>query len=173
MTITDLVVSPGKLSVVPDLCEVSIDRRYVPPQTAKECLNQLKQFLADQASSDPEFSAAADYRRTLRRCYTGYEKVMPKAHPPWATDAQSPLVKKSFAALQAIGQCPKEKYWQFGTDGSVTSGVHGIPTIGYSGAEERWAHQAQERINLDAALATIEGYVAMLCAQYGIALEEL
>ncbi len=81
-------------------------------------------------------------------------------------------METSFKALREIGQNPQEKYWKFGTDGSITKGARNIPTIGYSTAEERWAHQPKERVNVDGMLSCIEGYAAMLCGVYGVSLKE-
>lgn len=168
MTVTDVEVLPGGLSVIPDVCRIYVDRRYLPPRTTGDCIAQIEAFLQRQRMKDPAFSAKVYPRTTLRTCYTGYAKEMERKHPAWITEREHPFVQKSFEALEEIGQNPQEKYWKFGTDGSVTRGVFGIPTIGYSMAEERWAHQPKERVSVDAMLACIEGYAAMLCRIYGL-----
>ena len=63
---------------------------------------------------------------------------------------------------------PAAKYWKFGTDGGTTSAIHGIPTIGYSGALESQAHQPKEWVDVEDMVKTYEGYVAMLAEVYGI-----
>jgi len=173
MTVTDLEIKPGGLSVVPDLCRVYVDRRYVPPKTTADCVAQIERFIAARSEKDPEFSAKVYPRATKRTCYTGYTKEMERKHPVWITDREDPFVQASFKALREIGQDPAEKYWKFGTDGSITKGACGIPTIGYSMAEERWAHQPKERVNVDRMLLCVEGYCAMLCALYGLPLSEI
>jgi len=50
----------------------------------------------------------------------------------------------------------------------MIAGIHGIPTLGYSGAEEKWAHQPGEQVSVDAMLGTIEGYVSIPYALYGL-----
>ena len=42
------------------------------------------------------------------------------------------FVEKAFDALKKAGQNPSIKYWKSGCDGSMSCGIHGIPTIGYS-----------------------------------------
>lgn len=168
MTVTDVEVFPGGLSVIPDLCKIYVDRRYLPPRTTRDCIDQIEAFLQRQRLRDPEFSGKVYPRTTLRTCYTGYQKEMERKHPAWVTEREHPFVLSSFEALREIGQNPSEKYWKFGTDGSVTKGVHGVPTIGYSMAEERWAHQPKERVNVEAMLRCVEGYAAMLCRIYNI-----
>lgn len=173
MTVTDLEVRPGGLSVIPDLCRIYVDRRYLPPKTTADCVEQIEAFIQRQKIRDPEFSAKVYPRTTKRTCYTGYTKDMERKHPAWITERDDPFVEASFKALKEIGQDPKEKYWKFGTDGSITKGAHNIPTIGYSTAEERWAHQPKERVNVDGMLSCIEGYAAMLCGVYGVPLKEI
>jgi putative selenium metabolism hydrolase len=173
MTVTDMEVRPGGLSVIPDLCRIYVDRRYVPPKTTADCVEQIKAFIQRQKTRDPEFSARVYPRTTLRTCYTGYTKEMERKHPAWITQRDHPFVEASFKALRQIDQNPQEKYWKFGTDGSITKGAHGIPTIGYSMAEERWAHQPKERVNVDGMLSCIEGYAAMLSELYGISPKDI
>lgn len=95
------------------------------------------------------------------RIYTGYTKKVNKYHPAWMTDENHPLVKKALDALAGAGQPPECVYWKFGADGSLTAGLHGIPTIGYSHAEERWAHQPKEQVRISQMLRTIIGIDAM------------
>lgn len=173
MTVTDMEVRPGGLSVIPDLCRIYVDRRYLPPKTTADCIGQIEAFIQRQKIRDPEFSARVYPRTTTRTCYTGYTKDMERKHPAWITERDNPFVEASFKALREIGQNPQEKYWKFGTDGSITKGARNIPTIGYSTAEERWAHQPKERVNVEGMLSCIEGYAAMLCGVYGLQLKEI
>ncbi|MDR1651365.1 MAG: hypothetical protein LBR87_06235, partial [Synergistaceae bacterium] len=71
-------------------------------------------------------------------------------------------------ALASTGQKPERVYWKFGTDGSMTAGLHNIPTIGYSHAEERWAHQPKEQVSITEMLKTIKGTAAMSAAILGL-----
>ena len=168
MTVTDCIVRPGALSIIPDTCEISIDRRYMPGETIADLIEQFTGLFAAIKHRDPEFEATVEPRIFLERTYTGLEASMKKYHPPWITDEHHPYVIKTMEALHAIGQAPRKKYWKFGTDGSMSAGIHNIPTIGYSGAEEKWAHQPKEQVYVDAMIGTIEGYVSMLCALYDL-----
>ena len=169
MTITDVVVTPGKMySCVPDLCEITLDRRYVPPATIPDTIAQVQKCIDELAAKDPEFKAEVHQRINHRVCYTGYEADAPKQHPAWITDRNNEFVEKSFKALHAIGQNPPEWYWKGGTDGSIFCGQYGIPTIGYASAPVSQSHQPQEYIVVDDMMDCVEGYTAMLCEIYGI-----
>ncbi len=41
-TVTNLVCRPGGLSIIPDECEISIDRRYMPDQKVEDLLNEFE-----------------------------------------------------------------------------------------------------------------------------------
>ncbi|MBO1703097.1 M20 family metallopeptidase [Eubacterium callanderi] len=164
VTITDCIVWPGAQSIIPDECEISIDRRYSPDETLEDVVCQLKAVLDDFAEKDPEFKAEVHPRTYCEKTYTGYTCEVNKYHPPWATDQQIPVVKKALDALENAGQKPECFYWKFGTDGGYTAGLRGIPTIGYSHAEEKWAHQPKEQVKISQMMKTIEGTEAILAA---------
>jgi len=169
MTITDVVVTPGKkYSCVPDLCEITLDRRYVPPATTADTVAQVQRCIDELAAKDPEFKAEVHPRYNHRVCYTGYETTVAKQHPAWTTDRNNEYVEKSFKALRALGQSPTEFYWPGGTDGSIFCGAYGIPTIGYASADIHQCHQPKEYVNIDDMLDCVEGYTSMLCEIYGI-----
>jgi len=168
ITITDCIVKPGAMSIVPDQCEISIDRRYMPDEPLEAILGQFEDIFKELKKNDPDFKATVEPRVFKEKTWTGYEKDVKKYHPPWRTDRELDFVKKTFKALKDIGQNPAEKYWKFGTDGSMTAGIYKIPTIGYSGAEEKWAHQPNEQVNIIEMLKTFDGYIAIMCELMGL-----
>ena len=163
-TVTDCIVKPGAQSIVPDLCEISVDRRYVPGETISDLTAQFEELFRALKAKDPDFSAEVRPRAHDETTYTGYSRRVDKYHPAWKTDPATPVVKTALDALAAAGQPPETVYWKFGTDGSMTAALHGIPTIGYSHAEEKWAHQPRERVSVSEALKTAEGTFAILKA---------
>jgi acetylornithine deacetylase/succinyl-diaminopimelate desuccinylase-like protein len=171
ITVTNLVCKPGALSIIPDECEISIDRRYMPDQTIDDLLKEFETLFADLKKKDPQFDATVCSRKIIERSYTGYEKEVQKYHPPWIVDEADPLVKRSIEALRAIGQNPQINYWKFGTDGSMTAGLLSIPTIGYSGTEEGYAHTPEEMVNIDMMMQSLNGYYAIVTALLGIVVE--
>ncbi len=173
ITITTCDVYPGgTLSVVPDKCIISVDRRYYPGRTLDDLLNEFKAIFAKLEKENPDFKATVEPRYYEETSYTGYVEKVPKAHPAWQTDPENEYVKLSFEALEEIGQPTEEGYWLFGTDGGITCGEYGIPTIGYSGGPESQAHQPQEWVELEEMYKTFAGYIAMLCKLWNIDVNE-
>jgi putative selenium metabolism hydrolase len=162
VTVTNLVCRPGALSIIPDECEISIDRRYMPGERVEELLEEFELLFEEIKKNDPQFEATVCVRKLVERSYTGYEKEVQKFHPPWITDEEHPLVQKTLLAVKKIGQHPEIKYWKFGTDGSMTAALMGIPTIGYSGTEERYAHTPDEMVNIEMIMQSLEGYFSII-----------
>jgi putative selenium metabolism hydrolase len=162
VTVTDLICRPGAMSIIPDECEISIDRRYLLGESVEELLEEFENLFEEIKKDDPQFEATVCVRKLVERSYTGYEKEVQKYHPPWITDKGHPLVQKTLRALKKIGQNPEIKYWKFGTDGSMTSALMGIPTIGYSGTEERYAHTPEEMVNIEMMMQSLEGYFSII-----------
>lgn len=173
ITITNLICRPGALSVMPDECEISIDRRYVPGETLESILEEFKQLFREIKKKDPKFEATVQPRSFLEKSYTGYEKEVKKYHPVWTTDKENPFVQKTLVALKKVGQEPKTGYWRFGTDGSMSAGLMGIPTMGYSGMEEKYAHTPDEQVNIDKMMQSLEGYASIVCELFDIDISKL
>lgn len=168
ITVTNIVCRPGTLSIIPDECEISIDRRYMPDQTIEDLLKEFESLFAEIKKVDPNFDAAVYQRKITERSYTGYQKEVAKFHPPWIVNEKDPLIQMSLKALKKVGQKPRINYWKFGTDGSMTAALMGIPTIGYSGTEECYAHTPEEMVNIDMMMQSLEGYYAITTKLLGI-----
>ena len=162
VTVTDCVVKPGALSVIPDECEISVDRRYMPDETIESLLEEFENLFKGLKEKDSDFDASVSARYFDETTYTGYSKNIMKYHPPWMMERDNIFVEKAFAALKKAGQNPSIKYWKSGCDGSMSCGIHGIPTIGYSWGLEEWVHKPGERVNIDRMLETISGYIEIV-----------
>lgn len=173
ITVTNLICRPGGLSIIPDECEVSIDRRYLPGETLQTILEEFNALFEVMKEDNPKFSASVKVRTFHETSYTGYEKDVLKHHPVWVTAEDHPFVQKTIQALKKIGQPAETGYWKFGTDGSWTAGVLGIPTIGFQWGEESLAHTPIEHISIDQLVKTAEGYAAILCELFDIDLKAL
>jgi len=173
ITVTNLVCRPGALSVVPDECEISVDRRYVPGETLDGILAEFEALFEEIKSRDPKFEAIARVRTSLERSYTGYEKEVQKHHPVWIIERDHPFVQRTLHALKRVGQEVEVGYFAGGVDGGLTAGLMGIPTIGYSGADENLAHTSEEYIPIKTLVETAEGFAAILCELFDIDITEL
>ncbi len=162
VTVTDCRVKPGSLSVIPDECEISVDRRYLPDESIDSLIEEFKNLFSRIKKNDNEFDAEINPRYYNETSYTGYKKRVKKYHPPWIVEENNVFVTKSLEALGCVGQKPSLKYWKSGCDGSMSCGIHGIPAIGYSWGDEKWVHKSRERVNIDQMMMTFDGYLEII-----------
>ena len=88
-----------------------------------------------------------------QQAYTGHHEVRDLFTPGFLMDADDPVI---LAAAQAVGKregsgAAEIRPWMFATDGGWSSGVFGIPTLGFAPGEERFAHTNRERWELEEA----------------------
>ncbi|MBQ9828246.1 MAG: M20/M25/M40 family metallo-hydrolase [Lachnospiraceae bacterium] len=158
----------GDYSSIPDECEILVDRRYTTEQTMEELLDEFRVIFKRLKTAYPDFRGEVYMREFEEISYTGVKSMSRKYNPPWITDRDHPIVQKAFTALEKVGQEPKGAYWLFGTEGCVSCAMHGIPTLGYSGAVESQAHQPKEHVSLDEMMKTLEGYVSIFAEVYDV-----
>lgn len=153
--------SPGALSIVPDRCMLSIDRRTIPGETAETAIGQIKDIIAELAAADPEFRADVVVKSAVETSYTGMSYEVAKDMAPWKISTEHGFVQASQAALEALGQTVKYGYWDFGTDASKTCGIDRKPTIGYSPMQEQYAHTPYDKCRTDYMKTALEGNAAI------------
>lgn len=153
--------SPGALSIVPDKCMLSIDRRTIPGENAEIAKEQIEKIIKELSEKDPEFKADIKVKSALEKSYTGIEYEVPKDMAPWKIDVEHTFVKAAAEALETVGQPVKYGYWDFGTDASKTAGIDRKPSIGYSPMQEQYAHTPYDKVRTDFIVKAVEGNAAI------------
>ncbi|ADY55681.1 peptidase dimerization domain protein [Syntrophobotulus glycolicus DSM 8271] len=153
--------SPGALSIVPDRCMLSLDRRTLPGETAASAIAQIQKIIDDLAAQDPEFRADVAVKSAVETSYTGLSYEAAKDMDPWKISPDHGFVQAAAAALEALGQKVEYGYWDFGTDASKTCGIDRKPTIGYSPMQEQYAHTPYDKCRTDFMKTALEGNAAI------------
>ncbi|SNY41308.1 putative selenium metabolism hydrolase [Orenia metallireducens] len=153
--------SPGALSIVPDKCMLSLDRRTIPGEEAQSAIKEIQELIDQLASEDEEFKADIKVKTALEKSYTGVEYEVPKVMAPWKISTDHPFVKAAANALEELGEPVKYGYWDFGTDASKTAGIDRKPTIGYSPMQEQYAHTPYDKVRTDYISRAIVGNSAI------------
>lgn len=153
--------SPGALSIVPDKCMLSIDRRTIPGETVESVIAEVQAIIDELAAKDPEFRADVKVKTATEVSYTGVSCEAVKYMNPWKISTTHPFVKAASEALSALGQPVKYGYWDFGTDGSKTCGIDRKPTIGYSPMQEQYAHTPYDKCRTDFMKKALAGNAAI------------
>jgi putative selenium metabolism hydrolase len=153
MSVTSIISKPGSGPIVPDYCEIQVDRRLVPQESLEVVLSEMEGY-----APDAEVSLLVD----RFKCYTDYETASEQYFPGWITDRDHWLVKEGVNSLEmGMSKKPDIIGWKFSTDGIATSGQLGIPTIGFGPGDPSLAHQPDEKIALSDVMSAARGYCAL------------
>ncbi|MFQ6052780.1 MAG: YgeY family selenium metabolism-linked hydrolase [Candidatus Bathyarchaeia archaeon] len=153
MAVTNITCRPGAGPIIPDLCEILVDRRLIPEETLDGVLEELRGLAAGA-----EVELVADDLT----CYTGYRTRVEQYFPGWITDRGRWPVEECLRALEEVlGRRPAIIGWRFSTDGVATAGDLGIPTVGFGPGDPSLAHQPDEHVALSDVAAAARGYCAL------------
>lgn len=151
---TDVISRPfPALSVLPDRCTATFDRRTLPGEQEAEVVAQLQEVV-DGAGATGTVEIGVDRFDT----YTGAPVEARNFAAAWYTGTDAPVAR---TALDALGAEPG--LWAFCTNGSGTAAL-GIPTIGYGPGDETLAHRVDEHIELAELREGARGYATLAAA---------
>ena len=141
--VVSLIAGPHTPNSVPDWCEVALDRRLVPGETAETIVESIKKVVEPLGASveipiQPVIS------------HTGLKLDGPAFYPGWLIDEDADILQIGKETFEALWQyAPKVDVWKFSTDGTYSAGVAGIPTMGFGPQEEPYVHTAEDQVNLE------------------------
>jgi putative selenium metabolism hydrolase len=130
VTVLDISASPGALTpIVPDRCELVVDRRFLPEETEDGLLDGFRKFFLKIKAQDPEFEA---------------DVASIKWFPAMFTDPDEPIVKAMLRARERVLGAPGDLgAWYFGVDGTFLNRA-GIPCVGLGPGNEYLAHTPKD-----------------------------
>jgi len=151
---TGIDVLPESRNVIPDEAVVVVDWRVLPGSTDDVLVGQVQESIARHLPQVPSgMSLEVRMAKEHQQAYTGRGEVRDLYTPGFLMDSDDPII---VAAAQAVGKrdgsgAAEIRPWTFATDGGWSSGVFGIPTLGFAPGEERFAHTNRERWELEEA----------------------
>lgn len=150
-TVTGVISEPHEnIAVVPHVCKVFIDRRYVPGESPDRCYEALAELTTDIANTT---GVRADLR-------------LVNIYPLMETPANHPLVATCSEAVRKVtAREPDLIAWRFGVNATFMNAV-GIPSIGLGPGDEKWAHTPHEHVpitELTQASQIYAGIIRELC----------
>jgi len=139
------------VNVVPDRCEIEIDRRLVPGDTSDEVLAHVDAALDELRASDPELRIDRD---------PPFVDI-----PPLETPEEAPVVRAAQQAVAAAGISPEPLGVAYATDAAMLSGLGGIPSVVLGPGNIAQAHTNDEWIEL-AQLEQVVGIYLGICRAF-------
>jgi len=150
---TQIDCHPGRLSVVPDRCSLTLDVRYLPGEGPESREKWVKDIIRKLETTDPELRAEVELRKVM---------------PPFITPADLPFVKTTRSVVREVtGVDPALGAWKFGTDATYLSNTLGIPVIGYGPGNENFAHTPEDHVRVDDLLTAAKVYAALAVEALG------
>lgn len=145
---------PGT-SMVPPGCSARFDRRLVRGETPASVLAELRQALTGQSG------ISVVLQTTRLECDSGTVIEAPAFHPGWALATSDRLVERAQRALRAAGLASEMCYAPFCTNGALTAGVRGIPTLVLGAGDIAAAHAIDESVAVDQLAGAHAAYQAL------------
>jgi len=140
--VVTLIEGPHTPNSVPSWCEVAVDRRLVPGESAESVLAGIRTVV------EP-LGATARIPIQPVRTHTGLRLDGPSFYPGWLLPESDPLLAAGKATGAALfGAEPGVGVWRFSTDGTYSAGAAGIPSLGFGPEEEQYVHTALDQVSL-------------------------
>lgn len=165
VTLIDIHSEPyPSVSTVPARCVARFDCRFAPPETEETLVGLVASLAAGWR--DRERSPAIDchvYNAEFET-FNGRHYSVPEYAAAWLTPTESPIVRASLSGLRDAGLPAVATTYGFCTNGSLTAGLRGVPTIGYGIGREQEAHVVDEYVELANLYRGARGYSAIVGA---------
>jgi acetylornithine deacetylase len=138
------------VNIVPDRCEIEIDRRVIPGETADAARDRVRQFLADRLGNLDDLEFLPPWVRMPALC-------------PGVPDSTLELLSEIIRS--GTGRAPEITGVPFGTDAGPL-GESGLPALVFGPGDIAQAHTKDEWIELDQVRMAAELYY-QFAAQLG------
>jgi putative selenium metabolism hydrolase len=163
LVLTDVISRPYPgLSVVPDQCLATYDRRTLPGESEEHVLAPIREAVERALTAHPGATASVSIAIDAFDSYTGARVEAPNFGPAWWAGEQAPIVITALDGLRSAGLTAETTAWDFCTNGSGTAARLGLPTVGFGPGEEALAHRVDEYIELDDLHLGAQGYTAIV-----------
>jgi len=147
-TVIDIVSGPGRLGpITPDWCEIALDRRYLPEETAASVQKEIEEFMDKRGEKDPDFKGMVE---------------LVKDFPPLYCPEDERIVSIIQEARETVlGDSGDLSVWKFGVDGTFIQRA-GIPCAGFGPGDERFAHTPEDHVPIADLFSSCEVYAEII-----------
>jgi acetylornithine deacetylase/succinyl-diaminopimelate desuccinylase-like protein len=145
-TVLDIRAEPGgQTPIVPDRCEILLDRRYFTDETKESLERELRAVMQRLQHDHPDLEAEIELHKDSR---------------PYLCAPEEEIVHVLQRARQAVLGAPsKLGAWKFGVDIFAVEDA-GIPCAGIGPGKEIYAHTPHDHVAIDDLVAVSKIYAA-------------
>ncbi|MBU8892541.1 MAG: YgeY family selenium metabolism-linked hydrolase [Bacteroidales bacterium] len=154
ITISEITSGSPSLCAVSDYARIHLDRRLTWGETKESAVAEIEELIKGM-------NAKVEVLEYLETAYTGLEYGMEKYYPTWKIPVDHEIVQTGVSTFKNLfNKEPKIDKWTFSTNGIMTNGVYGIPTIGFGPGNEVLAHAPNEKVAIDDLVVASAFYAA-------------
>ena len=154
VTISEIISETPSLCAVSDYARIHLDRRLTWGETKDSAVAEIQELIKGMNAK----VEVLDYKE---KAYTGLEYGMEKYYPTWKIEEKHEIVQAGVRTFTNLfGKQPKIDKWTFSTNGIMTCGTYGIPTIGFGPGNEVLAHAPDEKVPISDLVAASAFYAA-------------
>ena len=154
VTISEMVTGSPSLCAVSDYARIHLDRRLTWGETKESAVAEIEELIKGM-------NAKVEVLEYLETAYTGLKYGMEKYYPTWKIPVEDEIVQTGVKTFKGLyNKEPKIDKWTFSTNGIMTNGVYGIPTIGFGPGNEVLAHAPNEKVAIDDLVVASAFYAA-------------
>lgn len=144
LAVTGISSQSPSMTAIPDGCVIHIDRRLTIGETADDALAQIREVV----NTAGEVAEVRLLHYDLPS-WRGFTYPTDMDFPAWETPVESPAVRAALdSAERVLGRTPRIHRSAFSSHGCATSGMFGIPTVGFGPADELHSHTVNDQISL-------------------------
>lgn len=143
VTISEIISGTPSLCAVSDYARIHLDRRLTWGETKDSAVAEIEELIKGM-------NAKVEVLNYKEKAYTGLEYGMEKYYPTWKIEEKHEIVQAGVRSFKGLfNNDPKIDKWTFSTNGIMTCGTYGIPTIGFGPGNEVLAHAPDEKVPVD------------------------
>lgn len=143
VTISEFVSESPSLCAVSDFARLHLDRRLTWGETKESAVKEIESLIEG-------LNAKVEVLDYQEEAYTGLKYGMEKYYPTWKIPENHEIVQTGVRSYNKLfGKDAVIDKWTFSTNGVVTNGIFGIPTIGFGPGNEILAHAPNEKVAIN------------------------
>ena len=143
ITISEIISGSPSLCAVSDYARIHLDRRLTWGETKESAVAEIEELIEGM-------NAKVEVLDYLEKAYTGLEYGMEKYYPTWKMPEDHEIVQTGVRSFKNLfNKDVKIDKWTFSTNGIMTNGFYGIPTIGFGPGNEVLAHAPNEKVAIN------------------------
>jgi len=144
IAVTEIDSRSPSLTAVPDECKIHLDRRLTLGECHTDALAEVQNLPQVQAAN-----ARVELLDYDLPSWRGLSYATSKVFPAWETPLEAPASQAALVVARTVlGREPRIHRSAFSSNGCATSGIFGIPTVGFGPADEIHSHSVDDQISL-------------------------